>query len=232
MTTNGAGGWGLGAGDDIGLNRREMLAMLAAGALPSRERFERLVRSGAQQPVFFGDGERALMRVLADMIIPREETSGSATDAGSIEYIEFVLNEAGDQTKQAWHDGLRWFDEEAGRRFQQPFIQCAEPQRGQILDDVAFPARASEPFRSAALFFNRLRDLVGAAFFSSSMGVQDLGYLGNVFNPVWQGAPPEALAPLGLSYEEWDRRYRPPAAPRAVSPRRTTHRPPRAGDHE
>jgi hypothetical protein len=170
-------------------------------------------RAAGQQPVFFTDAERALMRVLADMIIPRDERSGSATDSGAIEYIEFVLSEAGDRTKGIWRDGLRWLDQESTRRFQQPFSDAAETQRGQILDDIAWPARAAESLRPQVEFFTRARDLVAAAFFSSRMGVEDLGYQGGVFNPAWRGAPPEALGPLGVSYADWDRRYAPRAAP-------------------
>jgi hypothetical protein len=53
-------------------------------------------------------------------------------------------------------------------------------------------------------FFNRFRSSIGAAFFSSNMGWQDLRYMGNVFNPNWNGCPPAATRKLGVSYEEYD----------------------------
>lgn len=196
------------------MNRREALEALGLGAMasygvgsPTWERFRKWMASAQAQWRFFTDPELATVRVLADMVIPRDEKSGSATDAGSIEYLDFVLSESGDRTKQAWHDGLRWFDEECGRRFAKPFVQCDDTQRGAVLDDIAWPVRAREDLRQAAEFFNRVRDLVAAAFFSSRMGVEDLGYQGGVFNPNWRGAPDEALRELGLSYDEWDRRY-------------------------
>ena len=214
------------------INRREALGAMGAAAFgaygmgsPWRERYDRLVAQG-QQPVFFTDSERALVRVLADMIIPRDEKTGSATDAGAIAYMEFVLSEANDRTKTIWRDGLRWLDEESTRRFQGTFIAAAEAQRGQILDDIAWPARAAEALRPQAEFMNRARDLTAAAFFSSRMGVEDLGYLGGVVNPDWQGAPAEALRPLDLSYDAWDRRYQPRPAGGAPARRR----PP--GSHE
>lgn len=192
------------------MKRRDALGAMGLGAYglsaPLRERFERLVALG-QQPVFFTDGERALVTVLADMIIPRDDKSGSATDAGAVPYMEFVLSEASDTVKQAWRDGLAWLDEESNRRFQTGFALAQEAQRAQILDDIAWPARATDALRPRAEFFNRVRDLVVAAFFSSRMGVEDLGYQGGVFNPEWRGAPPEALQQLGVSYDDWDRRY-------------------------
>jgi len=173
----------------------------------SWERFSRLARGEQEAMRFFTAPELAMIRILADMIIPRDEKSGSATDAGAIEYMDFVLSENSDRAKQQWHDGLKWFDDECGRRFQKAFVASGDAERGQVLDDIAWPARATAERRDQATFFNRVRDLTASAFFSSRMGVVDIGYIGNVFNPQWQGAPPEALRELGVNYEEWDRKY-------------------------
>jgi hypothetical protein len=210
------------------MDRREAIEAMGLGWVaaygvgsPTWERFRQWAAQGQGTWRFFNEGELAIVRVLADMVIPRDEKSGSATDAGSLEYMDFVLSEAGDTTKQAWHDGLRWFDEECGRRFTKPFVQCDETQRGAVLDDIAFPGRARPELVAAAQFFNRVRDLTAAAFFSSRMGVEDLGYLGGVYVPTWEGAPDAALRELGVSYEEWDRRYGPGrTTPRAGGPRR------------
>jgi gluconate 2-dehydrogenase gamma chain len=213
-----------------GLDRREAIGTMGAAVFgfslgsPWRDAFA-AARARGQAPTFFTDAERALVRVLADMIIPRDEKSGSATDSGAIEYMEFVLSESSDRVKQIWRDGIRWLDDESQRRFQAAFTAASETQRGEILDAIAFPARAAEALRPQVEFFNRARDLTASAFFSSRMGVEDLGYMGGVFNPDWQGAPPEALAPLGVSYEEWDRRYGP-------SVRRSVRPSPSRGNHE
>ena len=195
------------------MDRREALAAMGASvaavngvAPPSWGRFRRWL-SDPQARHFFSDAETATVRVLADMIIPRDDKSGSATEAGSIDYMDFVLGESNDRTKQAWHDGLRWLDDECGRRFQKPFAQCDDSQKGGVLDDIAWPARARSELAPQVDFFNRVRDLTAAAFFSSRMGVMDLGYQGGVFNPDWQGAPPAALQELGVSYAEWDAKY-------------------------
>ena len=214
MSPNREPGAGSRTNGALDMNRREAVTSLGFGALaaygvgsPSWERFRKL-RPGERQTIsFFSPAELAMVRVLADMIIPRDEKSGSATDAGAIEYMDFVLNENSDRAKQQWHDGLTWFDDECGRRFQKTFVQGSDAERGQVLDDIAWPARASAERRDQATFFNRVRDLTASAFFSSRMGVEDLGYIGNVFNPLWRGATDEALRELGVSYEEWDRKY-------------------------
>jgi len=195
--------------------RREFLA-ISAGAFaaygigsPTWRRFRLHTESGQAPVRFFSDVERAQARMLADMIIPHDARSVSATEAGSVEYMEFVLAEASDQVRQVWHDGLRWFDAEGARRFQRPFVDCAEAQRAALLDDVAWPTRAAPGFRDQAAFFTRLRDLTAAGFFSSKPGVADLGYAGNEFLAAWSGAPEQALRELGVSYVEWDAKYAP-----------------------
>jgi hypothetical protein len=45
-----------------------------------------------------------------------------------------------------------------------------------------------------------MRDLVAAGFWSSRVGVKDLGYQGNV-PTVWDGAPQNVLDKLGVSYD-------------------------------
>ena len=195
------------------MDRREALASLSFALLgaygvgtPSLERFRRAVADGTRG-TFFTPHETELVSALADMIIPRDARSGSATESGAVPYMDFVLGENLEPTQAAWRQGLAWFDTECTRRFGQPFLACGVDQRAAVLDDIAWPARATPEYTGAAAFFCRLRDLTAAAFFSSRMGVEDLRYQGNVFNPGWQGAPPAALEELGVSYDEWDRKY-------------------------
>lgn len=196
------------------MDRREALAAMGLGAAayglpaPDSLAFRRWLSRPRQDPQrFLTAAELALVTLLADLIIPRDEKSGSASDAGVPAYVDFILSVSGGQTQNNWRTGLRWFDDEAQRRFTKTFAQSDDAQRQQVLDDIAWPARARPEFQQQASFFNGVRDLVAAGFFSSRMGVQDLGYLGGVFNPDWRGAPDEALRPLGLSYAEWDAKY-------------------------
>ena len=82
-------------------------------------------------------------------------------------------------------------------------------QRREILDDIAYPAKAKPEMSHGVAFFNRLRDMTASGFFSSSMGWQDLKYQGNVFNPGYDGCPPAALEKLGVSYDVMQTRVSP-----------------------
>ena len=94
--------------------------------------------------------------------------------------------------------GLTWLDMECNRLFNHDFADCSEAQQKQILDRIAYPAKAAPQDANAVAFFNHLRDLVVSGFFSSKMGVKDLPYLGNTMVADWEGCPPEVLSKLGL----------------------------------
>jgi len=199
--------------DETRIDRREALTGMAFSAMaaygvgtPTWHRFQRML-AGGELRAFFTAAELALLGRLADMIIPGDERSGSATDSGALVYMDFVVGESSPKTQQAWRDGLSWFDGECQRRYSKVFVECSVSQRAALLDAVAWPDRTDRALKAQGEFFNRLRDLTGSAFFSSKMGVHDLGYMGNVPNLNWQGAPKAALDELGVSYAEWDKKY-------------------------
>ena len=199
--------------NDRSIDRREALAGIGFSAMaaygvgtPTWHRFQRLL-AGGELRAFFTAAEMALLGRLTDMIIPSDDRSGSATDSGALAYMDFVVGESSPKTQQAWRDGLKWYNDECQRRYGKVFIECSEPQRATLLESIAWPARTDKALKAQGEFFNRLRDLTGSAFFSSKMGVDDIGYMGNVPNPDWQGAPKAALEELGVSYAEWDKKY-------------------------
>ena len=162
-------------------------------------------------PKFFNKHEWATLTMLVDYVIPRDDQSGSATDAKVPEYIDFLLSEkdANPNTQVAFHGGLAWIDTESRKRFQHTFIAATDKQRREVLDDIAYPEKAKPEMSYGVAFFNRLRDMTASGFFSSAIGWKDLQYIGNVFNPGYDGCPPAALAKLGVSYDLMQTRVSP-----------------------
>jgi hypothetical protein len=154
-------------------------------------------------PKFFTAHEWRTVSMLADYIIPKDERSGSATDAKVPEYIDWLMNdkEASLNSRTGMQGGLAWLDLEASERFGKTFIGATDAQRRQILDDIAWPKKAKPELSQGVTFFNRFRDLTASGFFSSEMGYKDVKFVGNVFNPGWNGCPPEAMAKLGVSHD-------------------------------
>jgi len=151
------------------------------------------------KPQFFSDHEYRTVRVLVDIIIPRDERSGSATDAGVPEFMDFIMIDRPAMQSQM-RGGLRWIDNESVDRFGAQFVNATDAQRIAIVEDIAWPARARPELSHGVSFFNYFRDLTAGGFWSSKIGVEDVGYIGNVPNR-WDGCPPEALARLGVSYD-------------------------------
>ena len=155
----------------------------------------------AYVPKFFTRHEWRTVRMLADYVIPRDDRSGSATDAKVPEFMDFLMSDkdGSPTSKLAMRGGLAWLDGECRRRFRKTFVAITDAQRRQVLDDIAFPAKAPAALSHGVAFFNRFRDLTASGFFSTQMGWKDVRYVGNVAIPEWNGCPPEALKKLGLA---------------------------------
>lgn len=194
------------------LTRREAVGLLAglpilaaldapgAAAQAQAIALRQAAAAGAAHELkFFTPREWETVRVLADLVIPRDERSGSATDAGVPEWMDEFVSLYPD-LQLPLRGGLAWLDAEARRRFGRAFAEAAEGERTAVLDDVAWPARARPEMSQGVAFFNRFRDLTASGFWSSRVGVADLRYMGNTGMASWDGCPPEALAKLGVSY--------------------------------
>lgn len=157
----------------------------------------------AYTPKFFSRLEWRTVRMLADYVIPRDARSGSATDAKVPEFMDFLLSDkdASESSKTSMRGGLAWIDNEARSRFGKTFVLATDAQRRQILDDIAWPKKARPEMSHGANFFTRFRDLTASGFFSTAVGWADVRYIGNTFNPNWDGCPPAALQKLGVSYD-------------------------------
>jgi len=199
------------------VTRRDALKLAALSPLvgvarsPQAERIEKFMASLAvaeegQQgyaPKFFTAKEWRTVRTLADYVIPADDKSGSATEAKAPEYMDFVLHDdmTSEANRIAMRGGLAWLDHECNNRFNKTFVNATDAQRREVLDDIAWPRKARPEMSAGATFFNRFRDMTAAGFFSSAMGWRDLQYIGNVFNPGWNGCPQPALDKLGVSYD-------------------------------
>lgn len=181
------------------------IPLLAAGLSPQAvgratlAARDALATPAAFAPKFFTPHELATASLLADLVIPKDERSGSATDAGVPQFMDFILDE-NEGMRTAFRGGLAWLDAECRRRFGREFVDAADTQRRQILDDIAWPAKARKELSQGVAFFNRFRDLTASGFFSSRLGVEDLQYIGNQFVTEWQGCPTAALEKLGVRY--------------------------------
>jgi len=161
---------------------------------------EKIREQKLQSEKFFDDHEMKTITILGDIIIPKDETSGSASDAGVPAFIEFIVKDQ-PRYQTPLRGGLKWLDIQSLKRFNADFASCTAQQQIEIVDDIAFPEKAKPEFQQGVTFFNTMRDLTACGFFTSKIGIKDLGYVGNTPNQ-WDGVPADVLAQYGVKYDE------------------------------
>jgi gluconate 2-dehydrogenase gamma chain len=149
---------------------------------------------------FFTPAEMATITLLADIIIPKDEVSGSASEAGVPIFIDFIVRDM--PTHQVpMRGGLRWLDIHCLHRFGKSFVDCTAKQQLEVVEEIAFPEKAKEEMMPGVKFFSLMRDLTASGYYTSEIGVKDLNYMGNQAN-LWKGVPEEVLQQHGLHYTD------------------------------
>ena len=151
---------------------------------------------------FFSAHEMATIIILGDIIIPKDAVSGSASEAGVPDFIDFIVQDMPDH-QTPMQGGLRWLDMECFKRFEKSFVDCDEKQRMEIVDEIAWPNKAKPSMKQGVAFFTLMRNLTSTGFYTSEIGVKDLGYAGNQPNK-WNGVPDDVLKKYNLAYSEWE----------------------------
>jgi Gluconate 2-dehydrogenase subunit 3 len=159
-------------------------------------------RPGGLWPLTMTPAQRQLARILADIIIPADDLSPSASAAGVVDFIdEWVSAPYPDfqRDRGIVLGGFAWLDSEARHRFGKEFIELDSTRQIGICDNICDEARAGTALRDAARFFALYRDLTAGGFYSSPVGRKDLNYIGNVPLASFDGPSPALLKSLGLA---------------------------------
>jgi hypothetical protein len=190
-----------------GVSRRDLFQIissvpaLAAATAAASHAQTHAAHEGAYQRKVFDEPQWHTVRVLCDLIVPADERSGSATQAGVPEFIDDWLDfrkqqDGNDDLAAHILGGLAWLDHESARLYQKPFAGAGVEQQKQILDRIAWPERAAAEDRRWAGFFSKFRDLTLNGFYSSKVGIADLPYLGNTAVAEWKGCDPAVWAKI------------------------------------
>jgi gluconate 2-dehydrogenase gamma chain len=147
--------------------------------------------SGNYTPKYFSAPQYALLVALCNTIIPKDEKSGGAVEAGAPEFIDLLTSE-NPKYQLKLGGGLFWLDNFCTDRFGKVFLDCAPEQKKEILDLIAFRKNAKQdPSLSQGVsFFAFLRNLTCDGYYTSKIGIADLGYIGNTSLHEFPGCPP------------------------------------------
>lgn len=189
------------------ISRRDALALLGGGPIAAviawtpadAEQAAARARQAPRpfKPAFFTAHEYATVNVLVDLIIPRDDRSGSATDAGVPAFMDFMMVDQ-PQRQTAMRGGLALIDVLCEERFDRRFVDLTAAERRSVLDDIAYTTNDDPSLAHAIAFFSSFRDLTASGFWTTRMGIDDLRYQGNRFVAQWTGCPDAALEKLGL----------------------------------
>ena len=157
-------------------------------------------RSLLAQEKFFTPHEMATITILGDIIIPKDEVSGSASDAKVPEFIEFIVKDM-PQHQTPMRGGLRWLDLQCVKQFGKAFKDCNSQQQIEMVNQIAYPNKAKPEMKQGVAFFSLMRNLTATGFYTSEIGVKDIGYAGNTPNK-WNGIPDDVLKQYNLAYTD------------------------------
>lgn len=162
---------------------------------------EKLWDEKIKADVFLNKHELETIAVLCDIILPATESAGSANDAEVPAFIEFIVKDL-PSNQLPMRGGLMWLDTESNQRFNKVFQSASNSQQLEIIEDIAYPDPDNKKPNMAygIKFFNLIRNLTITGYYTTKIGIEDLGYSGNYAN-IWDGVPPEILAEHEVDYD-------------------------------
>jgi gluconate 2-dehydrogenase gamma chain len=189
-----------------GVTRRDVLRTLAVGAvggsvlqvIPAKAaeyahqmvHNEKAAAAGKYAPKFFDTHQYQTLNSLCDTILPKDEKSGGAIEAGAPEFIDLLTSENG-EFQVMLGGGLLWLDSRCVDQYGKVYLECTAEQRKEILDLIAYRknTKADSSLSQGVAFFAFLRDFTCDGYYTSKIGIEDLQYIGNVARSEWPGCP-------------------------------------------
>ena len=191
-----------------GISRRDVLRTLAVGAASSSvlqvipaaaadyvhqmvHKEKAATPAGKYTPKYFTAPQYATLISLCDTIIPKDEKSGGAVEAGAPEFIDLLASE-NENYRLRLGGGLFWLDGFCTDRYGKIFMECTPEQKKEVLDLIAFrkTAKQDSSLSQGVAFFAFLRRLTCDGFYTSKIGIADLQYIGNATLSEFPGCPP------------------------------------------
>jgi len=142
-------------------------------------------------PKFFSAHAYKTLQSLCNTIIPADDESKGAIEAGAPEFIDLLTSENAEY-QVALGGGLMWLDNTCIDRYEKAYLDCTPAQQKEILDQIAYRKNAKkDPGLGQGIeFFSFLRKLTADGFFTSEIGINYLGYIGNTYVQDFPGCPP------------------------------------------
>ncbi len=167
------------------------------GRTPKEKEYDKLLFSQK----CFTNNQMTLISKISNLILPPNEF-GSINDAEVPELIEFMAKDI-PSYETPLKDGLSSLNNHSNKKFEKVFVDCDESQQKSILDLMAYPDPdlSSSEQTDDIKWFTLFRNLTMTGYYTSKVGIEELGYKGNTPN-IWDGVPQDVLDQYGLSYDQ------------------------------
>jgi hypothetical protein len=159
-------------------------------------------KPGGPWPLTLTENARETTKALCDLIIPADDVSPAASSVGVVDFIDEWISAPYPQQRNdrlVVLDGLAWIGSESQKRFGKAFSALSDAQKSAIADDICSPSKVKAEYTQAAKFFSKFRDLTAGGFYTTPVGMKDIGYRGNETLEKFDGPPLEALKKAGLA---------------------------------
>jgi gluconate 2-dehydrogenase gamma chain len=191
----------------MSVSRRDVLKSLSMGAaatsvlraipLQAAEYAHHMITTekeeskGVYTPKFFPAAQYKTLQALCETIFPADADSGGAIEAGAPEFIDLLTSE-NSHFQLTFGGGIMWLDSACADRYGKAYLDCTAKQQTEMLDRIAYRKNALQDasLSQGVEFFSLLRNLTADGFFTSKIGIQYLGYIGNTFVAEFPGCPP------------------------------------------
>src|SRR5689334_19985766 len=146
--------------------------------------------AGAYTPKYFSASQYATLTFLCDTIIPKDEKSGGAVEAGAPEFIDLLTSE-NPEFQNRLGGGLMWLDSYCLDHYGKLYMESTPEQRKEVIHLIAYRknAKANPELHQGVAFFAFLRNMTCDGLYTSKIGIDDLQYIGNVTRSEWPGCP-------------------------------------------
>ncbi|MCU1292739.1 MAG: hypothetical protein JWP08_1589 [Bryobacterales bacterium] len=168
---------------EAGYSRRDLFKTLAVVGFATLQ----LPAAEPDKPLFFNRDEFNLLDRLTDLIIPTDDHSPGAHEAGVAKYIDWSTAHAVEpDAKSSWTKGLAEVDALSKELFNVRFLKASKDQQIEAMNRLSgAKGKATEPQQH---FWGQLKDTTAFVYYTSSVGIhKDMGYLGNVILEQFQG---------------------------------------------
>lgn len=174
---------------DLGPSRRDVLRNIALsaalGGLSSadaqhahHEVAEEKKLTGVYKPKAFNAREYKTLQRLSELIVPADERGPSALQSGAPEFID-LLTSANEDLQTIYRGGIAWLDRTMEKKHGTSFVDSKPAEQTAMLDLIAYKKNDSAELGAGIRFFDWCRKMVVDAYYTSPVGIKDIGYLGN-----------------------------------------------------